>query len=95
MESSEIKGYVTAKKGVVIAKITSLFLLLFVFAFPFYDSLGITNYLPYLAPVFAMTLVGYIWFGFFGVSEQALLNIIERQIAKDPEAIQKLLNHEV
>ena len=94
MESSEIKDYVKAKKGVAIAKTTSLFLLLFVFAFPFYDSLGITKYLSYLAPVFAMSLVGYIWFGFFGVSDKTLLNIIERQIAKDPEAIQKLLNHD-
>ncbi|GGW79748.1 hypothetical protein [Alteromonas halophila] len=94
MESSDIKDYLKAKKGMAMAKVASTFLLLFVFAFPFYDKLGITNYLPFMAPMFAMLLVGYIWFGVTGVSEQTLLNIIERQISKDPEAIQRLSKHD-
>ncbi len=94
MENSDIKNFLKAKRGIAVAKVISVFLLLFVFAFPFYDQLGITDYLTILAPALIMVIIGQIWFGFNGVSQQELVNIIQRQIARDPETLRKLSNHD-
>lgn len=90
MDTSDIKDYLQARKSVPMTKVLSAIFFIFACSFPFYDNLGISSYLPQLIPMFAMLIVGQIWFGFSGVSQQKLLDIMERQIARDPEALQKL-----
>ena len=93
MEESDIKIYLKAKKGVTIAKIDSAFFLLFALGFPFYDALGIIEKAAIILPSIAMFLFVNVWIGFNGVSQTDLVALIERQMAKDPEAIKRLSKH--
>ena len=90
MEESDIKKFQDAKRGLVGLKLSSFVLLLVSVFLPFSHSLGISQHLIYFVPGLAVFVFVGIWGGYKGVSNQDLLNIIERQIARDPKAIQRL-----
>ncbi|MDO6568985.1 hypothetical protein Q4561_18075 [Alteromonas sp. 1_MG-2023] len=94
MERADFKIYLRAKKGMKVSRYLSVIFAIAAVGFPFLGNWGVeTSGYANVTPTFMITAV-FFWFGYCGVPQSQLLKIIEKQINRDPEAIQFMTDND-